>query len=96
MPKLPQQMGANDVEDDSVSAPYRRLWVWVIAQAVMEATGHGMNGIERKYQPKRIAAAIEWLTTESDDLHNACDLAGLSYSVVLEKSRKRFLKGGSK
>jgi hypothetical protein len=79
-------------EIDAFSVAYRKLWLWVIGQAVLEATGHGMNGIEIKYQGKKIAAAREWLTSEGEGLRQACELAGLDYRAVLEKSRKKFLK----
>lgn len=81
----------DDIDKECVA--YRRLWLWVVGQAVLEATGHGMNGIETKYQWKKIEAAREWLTTPSDDLREACELAGLSYQAVLEKSRSKFLGG---
>jgi hypothetical protein len=93
-PKTKQIAVTVEDEIDADSVPYRRLWLWVVGQAVLEADGHGMNGIEMKYHPRYTGPAIEWLTTESNDLREACELAGLSYRAVLERSRKKFLKGG--
>ena len=72
----------SDNSDDL--CPYVSLWRAVILQALQDA---GSNSKKPEFK-KNKARAISWLTIESDDLKEVCEMAELPVKYVMKSSAK--------
>jgi hypothetical protein len=77
-------------DDDWETVATRRIWRWVVIQAVLEASKQGMPDVDVRWKDHAAHAAIIWLTTDTSDLREVCDNAGLDYRAVLEGARRKY------
>jgi hypothetical protein len=81
------QTGSEDeISGDAV--PYRRLWQMTLIQAIDEARGIRMQGINPVDRGGQRKAAREWLMTPSSELRLVCDFAGIGMETVVNFARR--------
>ena len=67
------------------SSPEQRLFIAVLSQAVHDAFSSHVSGLEKRQ-------AQAWLTSNSRDFKEICELSGRNSKYVLTKIRRRILE----
>ena len=82
---MSQFIKADSTHVYSWSSPERRLFIAVLSQAVHDAFSSHVSGLEKRQ-------AQAWLTSNSRDFKEICELSGRNSSYVLEKIRRKILE----
>ena len=70
---------------DKIDCPEKRLFIAILSQAVHDAFSDHVPSLEKQ-------AARNFLTSNSEDFRNICELAGRDANYVRERIRKRVLR----
>ena len=82
---MSQFIKADSTHVYSWSSPERRLFIAVLSQAVHDAFSGHVPKLEKQQ-------ARSWLTNNSKDFRDICELSGRNHRYVFEKIRKKILK----
>lgn len=85
-------LGATLISESEISR-YRKLWRYVILQALGEADGEISKfvGTSKNERSRIISRAQKWLVEDSKDLRIVCSLADLEASKLIEYGRGRYV-----
>ena len=70
---------------DKIDCPEKRLFIAVMSQAVHDAFSSHVSGLEKRQ-------AQAWLTSNSRDFKEICELSGRNPEYVLTKIRRKILE----
>jgi|TARA_R100001530_G_C4245477_1_gene136440 hypothetical protein len=76
---------STNVHTPDWTSPERRLFIAVLSQAVHDAFSSHVSGLEKRQ-------AQAWLTSNSRDFKEICELSGRNSKYVLTKIRRRILE----